>query len=77
MPRMKKYVIHATCRYVVKNKEDGRTESGTSRPTISVEASSESAAIRKATKEQEKRIGTDWWPVISFHLSAELVNVIG
>lgn len=73
---MKTYVIHATCRYVVKSKEDGRTESGQNRPTISVEASSEAAAIRKATKQQKERIGTEWWPVVSFHLSAELVRVI-
>jgi hypothetical protein len=73
---MKTYVIHATCRYVVKQKETGETESGQNRPTISVEASSEGAAIRKATKEQKKRIGTEWWPVVSFHLVPELVTVI-
>lgn len=73
---MKTYIIRATCCYVVKHKETGVTESGQNRPTISVEASSESAAIRKATKEQRDRIGTDWWPVVSFHLVPELVNVI-
>lgn len=77
MPRMRKYVIHATCRYVVKQKETGETESGQNRPTIAVEATSRSAAIKKATKEQEERIGTDWWPVISFNLVPELVNDLG
>lgn len=73
---MKTYIIHATCRYVVKSKETGQTESGQNRPTISVKASSERAAINKATKEQRERIGTDWWPVVSFHLVPELVKVI-
>jgi hypothetical protein len=73
---VKTYVIHATCRYVVKSKEDGRTEGGQNSPTISVEASSQGAAIRKATKQQRERIGTDWWPVISFALVPDLVTVI-
>lgn len=73
---MKTYVIHATCRYVVKNKEDGRTECGQSRPTIGVEASSERAAINKATKQMKKRYTSDWWPVVSFALIPELVNVV-
>lgn len=73
---MKTYVIHATCRYVTKQKKTGETYSAQNRPTISVEASSEKAAINKARKEQEKRIGTDWWPVVSFHLIPELVRVI-
>lgn len=73
---MKTYVIHATCRYVVKQKETGETYSAQNRPTVSVEASSQGAAIRKATKEQRERIGTPWWPVVSFHLTADFVNVI-
>lgn len=71
---MKTYIIHATCRYVVKGKEDGRTESGTNRPTISVEASSERAAINKAAKQQRERIGSDWWPVVSFSLVADVIR---
>lgn len=73
---MKTYVIHATCRYVVKQKETGETYSAQNRPTISIEASSESAAIKKARKQEEKRIGTDWWPVVSFTLVPELVRVV-
>lgn len=73
---MKTYVIHATCRYVVKSRADGRTESAQYRPTISVDAGSEVAAIRKATAQERKRTGSPAWPVVSFHLSAELVNVI-
>ena len=73
---MKTYVIHATCRYVVKNKETGQTESGQNRPTISVEASSQMAAINKARKQQKERISSDWWPCVSFALIPELVNVI-
>lgn len=76
MPRMKTYVIHATCRYVCKSKEDGRTENGQNRPTISVEASSEKAAINKARKQQRERISSEWWPCISFTLVPELVNVV-
>lgn len=75
---MKTYVIHATCRYVVKHKETGQCESGQSRPTIAVEASSEQAAINKATKQMKKSYesyGSDWWPVVSFALVPELVNV--
>lgn len=79
MPSMKTYIIHATCRYVVKSKETGRTESGQNRPSISVEASSEKAAINKAMKQQRERIGSDYWPVVvvSFALVPELVRVIG
>lgn len=73
---IKTYVIHATCRYVVKNKETGETESGTRRPTISVEASSERAAINKARKQQKEGIGSDWWPVVAMNMSADLVKVI-
>lgn len=73
---LKTYVIHATCRYVVKSKADGRCENGQNRPTIAVEASSEQAAIRKATREQKKRVSSDHWPVVSFALIPELVNVI-
>ena len=72
---MKTYVIHATCRYVVKNKETGQTESGQSRPTLAIEASSEGAAIRKATKQMKKSYSSDHWPVVSFALIPELVNV--
>ena len=73
---MKTYVIQATCRYVVRNKETGQTENGQNRPTIQVEASSERAAIKKATKQQKERIDSDWWPVVSFSLMLELVKVI-
>jgi hypothetical protein len=73
---MKTFVIHATCRYVVQNKATGETYSAQNRPTISIEASSEKAAINKATKQEKKRIGTDYWPVVSFALIPELVNVI-
>lgn len=73
---MKTYVIHATCRYVCQQKETGETYSAQNRPILSIEASSEKAAINKARKQQEKAIGSDWWPVISFHLSADLVRVI-
>ena len=71
------YIIHATCNHVVKNKETGQTENGTSRPTISIEATSEAEAIEIATKQQEERVGTEWWPVVSFSLIPELVNVVG
>lgn len=70
------YVIHATCRYVVQNKETKRTENGQNRPTIAVTASSRDAAIRKATREQRKAIHSDYWPCISFTLIPELVNEI-
>lgn len=70
------YVIHATCRYVVQNKETKACENGQNRPTIAIEATSERAAIRKATAQQKKAISSDYWPVISFHLIPELVNVI-
>ena len=73
---MKTYIIHATCRYVVQHKETGETYSAQNRPTISIEASSEKAAINKATKQQKKAIGTDWWPCVSFSLIPELVTVI-
>jgi hypothetical protein len=73
---MNTYVIHATCRYVVQNKKTKACENGQSRPTISVDASSEAAAIRKATKQMKDSYASDYWPVISFHLSPELVRVI-
>lgn len=77
MPRLKRYIIHATCHYVVKSKETGATEKGTSRPTISVEASSEASALAKARKKQEQSIGSDYWPCVHLSLNAELVNVVG
>jgi hypothetical protein len=73
---VKTYIIHATCDYTVKNKTTGEHYSATNRPTLSIEASSEKAAIRKATKEQRKAIGTEHWPVLSFSLRADLVRVI-
>lgn len=73
---MRTYVIHATCRYVVKSKADGRCENGQNRPTVAIDASSEQAAIRRATKQQRERISSDYWPVVSFTLIPELVNVI-
>jgi hypothetical protein len=73
---LKTYVIHATCRYVVKSKADGRCENGQNRPTIAIDATSKKAAIRKATAQEKKRIGSDYWPVVSFTLIPELVKVI-
>jgi hypothetical protein len=73
---VKTYVIHATYRYVTKQKETGETYSAQSRPTLSIEASSEKAAINKARKQMKERTGSAWWPVISDHLSADLVRVI-
>lgn len=70
------YVIHATCRYVVKSRADGRTENGQYRPTISIDAGSQAVAIRKATAQEKKRTGSKAWPVVSFRLVPELVNVI-
>lgn len=73
---MNTYVIHATCRYVVQNKKTKVCEKGQNRPTIAIEASSEQAAIRKATVQQKKAISSPYWPCISFHLVPELVNVV-
>lgn len=73
---MKTYIIHATCRYVVQSKADGRCENGQNRPTISIDASSEKAAISRATRQQKKAISSEWWPCISFTLIPELVTVI-
>lgn len=73
---MKTYIIHATCEYTVKQKETGETYTAKNRPTLSVEASSEKAAINKATKQQRERAGSDWWPVVSFRLIPDLVKVI-
>ena len=72
---MKLYVIHATVHWTVRSSKTGATESGTRRPTIAVEASSEQAALNKARKQQKKAIGTDYWPCVSLTLIAELVNV--
>lgn len=74
MPRMKRYIIHATVHYVVQSRETHETESGTQRPTLTVEATSERAAIDKATKERREAIGTAHWPVVSLSLGAELVR---
>ena len=76
MPRMKTYVIHATCHYVTQQRETGETYSASNRPTISIDASSKRAAINKATKQQRERIGTAWWPVVSFTLIPEIVKVV-
>lgn len=65
MPRMRKWVLHCTYRYVTKQKETGETYSSQSRPTISVEATTERAARDKALKQCRKRTSSDWWPVIS------------
>lgn len=73
---MNTYVIHATCRYVVKSKADGRCENGQYRPTIAIDAGSEATAIRKATAQEKKRTSSAAWPVVSFALIPELVNVI-
>jgi hypothetical protein len=72
---MKLYVIHGTVHWTVKSRETGATESGTRRPTIAIEASSEQAALNKARKQQKEAIGTDYWPCVSLTLIAELVNV--
>lgn len=76
MPRMKNYIIHATCHYVIQQKETGETYSATRRPTISIEASGEQAAINKAKKQQKEAIGSGWWPCISLSFQADLVRVI-
>jgi hypothetical protein len=73
---MKTYVIRATCRYVVKNKETGETESGHAFGKFRVKASSKGTAIRKLWREQKEYISSEWWPVVSFTLIPELVNVI-
>lgn len=70
------YVIHATCRYVVQNKKTKVCENGQNRPTIAIEATSERAAIRIATRQQKAAISSSHWPCVSFHLSPDLVNVI-
>lgn len=75
MPRIKTYVIHAVVRYVLKSTKDGRTESGEARPTISVDASSEQAAINKARKAQIKRVESPYWKCVSLVLIPELVKV--
>jgi hypothetical protein len=77
MPRMRTWVLHCTYRYVTKQKETGETYSSQNRPTLSIEATSERAARSKALKQCRKGISTDWWPVISDHLSVELVKDLG
>lgn len=76
MPRKRKWVLHCTYRYTVQHRETGETYSASNRPTIAVEATTEKAARAKALKQCEK-IGTDWWPLLSGHLSVELVNDLG
>lgn len=73
---MKTYVIHATCNYVTRQKQTGETYSATRRPTMSVEASSEKAAINKAKKQQKAAIGSEWWPCISLGFRADLVRAV-
>ncbi len=70
----KKYIIHATVNYVVKNTKTGQTENGTSRPTVVIEAYSLASALQKAREQEKKRIGTPYWPCIHLSLGAELVN---
>ena len=76
MAKMKTYILHATVNYVCREKKTGETHSATRRPTISIEASSEQAAINKAKKQQKEAIGTDWWPVISLILFVGHVTVL-
>jgi hypothetical protein len=76
MPRMKTYILHATYRYVTKQKETGETYSAQSRPTLSIKASSQKAAENKAIKQCRERISTDWWPVVSDSLVVELARVV-
>lgn len=71
---MKTYIIHATVRYVLEA-QDGRTESGESKPTIAVDASSEQAAINKARRDQKKRVDSSYWKCVSLTLIPELVKV--
>jgi len=76
MPRMKTYILHCTYRYTVRQKETKELYSAQSRPTLSIDASSEQAAINKAKKQMRERTGTAWWPVLHDSLSVELVNVV-
>ncbi len=73
---MRDYIIHATVHFVVQSKETGQTKHGTRRPTISVRASSEQAAINKARKQQKEAIGTEYWPVVHMSFSAEFVFAV-
>lgn len=73
---MKTYILHCTVEYVVKQKETGETEACTSRPTLSIKATSEAGAIRAAKAEQRERLSTEWWPVVSLSLSVGHVTVI-
>jgi len=77
MPRKHTWVLHCTYRYVTKQKETGETYSARSNPTLSIEATSEAAARKKALKQMRERTGTDWWPVISDSLSVALANDLG
>jgi hypothetical protein len=43
---------------------------------MSVEASSEKAAINKAKKQQKAAIGSEWWPCISLGFRADLVRAV-
>lgn len=75
MGKMKTYILHCTVDYTVQQKETGETYSATQRPTLSVEAATLQSAKKKATKEREKAIGTEWWPILSLSLSVAEVTV--
>lgn len=72
----KTYILHTTIEYVVKQKETGETEACTSRPTLSIKAETEEAAIAAAKAQEKARLSTDWWPVVSLSLSVGHVTVV-
>jgi hypothetical protein len=76
MGKMKTYILHATVDYTVQQKETGETYSATQRPTLSVEAATLTSAKKKAKKEREKVIGTDWWPILSLSLRVDETTVV-
>lgn len=71
------YVIHATCRYVLKNTETGEEAAAECRPTIRMEAKSEKAAIQLAEIEQMERVSTPLWAINAFRMTPELITVVG
>lgn len=73
---MSRYVLHATARKVIKNKHTGRTENLVSRPTIVVEASSESAALNKAKKQEAAKWKNSDFELINLSLVSELTRKI-
>ena len=73
---MKTYIIHATVRYVLHNRTSGEPYSAQSRPTLSIDATSEGTALRRARKQEKARLETDCWKVSSLSVIPELVKVI-